>query len=75
MSVPMICAGAASDGTWEATADLHFGPARVSNVGARRGQSGQRISYDPFEVHLWHPELARLGQDATNLAFSKAQAT
>jgi hypothetical protein len=25
--------------------------ARVSNVGARRGQSGQRVSYDPFEVH------------------------
>jgi hypothetical protein len=28
-----------------------------------------------LDVHLWHSELAGLGQCATNLAFSKAQAT
>ncbi|HEX4338920.1 MAG TPA: hypothetical protein VH062_23600 [Polyangiaceae bacterium] len=44
-------------------------------MGARRGQSGQRVSYDPFDVHLWHPELAALGQRSTDLAFPKAQPT
>ncbi|HEX4335333.1 MAG TPA: hypothetical protein VH062_05430 [Polyangiaceae bacterium] len=44
-------------------------------MGAPRGQSGQRISYDPFDVHLRLSTRAGVGQRSTDLALAKAQAT
>jgi hypothetical protein len=43
-------------------------------VGAGRGQLGQCVSYDAFDVRLKTiTALARTGEHTTDLAFSEAQ--
>jgi len=49
---------------------------RVSSVGPWRGQSGQRVSHDAFDVrHSTITALARIGERTTNLAFSECPET